>query len=109
MGEEPKEGRVAAVMRAEAAEEEAVGDEAAPKLADERGAWQRGRHWGEAEKDLTENVLVLQQGRRHRRAGAAALGHRCVRRRFGNSDLEVTSLGFRLSRRGDAIASEICY
>lgn len=48
-GEEAEEGRrVPVVVVAEAAEEMGVGDEAAPPLADERGAGQRR----EAEEDL---------------------------------------------------------
>ena len=73
--EETKEGRVAAVVEAEAAEESRVGDEAAPALADEGGAWKGGGLRREAEEDLGEEVVVLQRRRRRRAGSAAGAGH----------------------------------
>ena len=64
--EETEEGRVTAVVDAEAAEEGGVGDEAAPALADGGGAGEGGRLRGEAEEDLGEEVVVVQRRRRPR-------------------------------------------
>ena len=70
--EEAEEGRVAAVMAAESAEESGVRDEATPALADERGAREGGGLRGEAEEDLGQQIFVVQRRRRRRRAGRAA-------------------------------------
>jgi hypothetical protein len=66
-----EEGRVVAVVEGEAAEELGVGDETAPTPADGGGAGEGGRLRGQAEEDLGEQVIDI-QGRRRRRAGAAA-------------------------------------
>jgi hypothetical protein len=68
LGEEAEEGRLAVVL-AKAAEEMGVRDEAAPPLADERGAREGGRQRREAPEDLGQDVVVVQRGRRRRRAG----------------------------------------
>jgi hypothetical protein len=76
-GEEAEE-RGLPVVRAEAAEEAGVGDEAAPALADDGGAEEGGRLRREAEEDLTEEVVVVQRGRRRRGwqdGGRAAVDH----------------------------------
>nr|CAB3465475.1 unnamed protein product [Digitaria exilis] len=57
VGEEAEEGR-RPVVGAEAAEEDGVGEEAAPAPADEGGAGERGGEWREAEKDLPVEVVV---------------------------------------------------
>ena len=44
-----------------------VGDEAAPAVADEGGAGERGGQRREAEEDLGEEVVVVRQGHRRRR------------------------------------------
>jgi hypothetical protein len=64
----PRRGRLAVVL-AKAAEEMGVRDEAAPPLADERGAREGGRQRREAPEDLGQDVVVVQRGRRRRRAG----------------------------------------
>jgi hypothetical protein len=70
--EEAEEGRVAAVVEAEAADESGVGDQAAPELADDGCAREGGGLRGEAEEDLGEQILVFQRRCRRRRSGAAA-------------------------------------
>jgi hypothetical protein len=70
--EEPEEGRAAAVVAAEAAEEAGVGSDAAPALADECRAGEGGGLRREAEEDLAEEVVVFQRRLPRRRAGAAA-------------------------------------
>ena len=60
------------VAGAEAAAEVGVGDEAAPALADEGGAGERGGLRREAEEDLGEDVVVVRQSHRRGRAGAGA-------------------------------------
>lgn len=54
LDEAAEEGRAAAVVDAEAAEEAGVGGDAAPALADEGGAWEGGWLRREAEEDLRE-------------------------------------------------------
>jgi len=61
--EEPNEGGIL-VAGAEAAAEVGFGDEAAPALADERDAGERGRLRREAEEDLGEEVVIVRQIRR---------------------------------------------
>ena len=51
------------MVRAEAAEEVGVGDEAAPAGADEGRAGEGGRQRGEAEEDLGEEVVDVDRGR----------------------------------------------
>ena len=72
--EETEEGRLAAVAEAEAAEEAGVGDEAAPALADGRGAGEGRRLRRQAEEDLGEEVFII-EWRHRRRAGFAAAAH----------------------------------
>ncbi|KAG2564944.1 hypothetical protein PVAP13_7NG046067 [Panicum virgatum] len=64
-GEEAQERGLlaAAVERGEAAQELGIVDEAGPALADEGGAGEGGRPRREAEEDLTEEVVVVRQGR----------------------------------------------
>jgi hypothetical protein len=71
--EEAEDGRLAAVVDAEAAEEAAVGGEAVPALADEGRAGERGGLRREAEEDLREEVVVFQRRLHRRRTGAAHL------------------------------------
>jgi len=61
VGEEAEEGRFP-VAAAEAAEEMRVGDEAAPLLADEGGAGERGRLRRKAEEVLAEQILIFKWG-----------------------------------------------
>ena len=56
-----EEGRLP-VVRAEAAEESRVGEEASPALADGRGAREGGWLGREAEEDLPEHVVVFKRG-----------------------------------------------
>ncbi|CAL5006403.1 unnamed protein product [Urochloa decumbens] len=76
LGDEAEHGRLPVVFP-EAADEMGVGDEAAPPLADERGAGEGGRQRREAQEDLGHGVVAVQRGRRRRRVGeqAAAAGH----------------------------------
>jgi hypothetical protein len=50
------------LVGAEAAEEDPVGDEEAPALADDRGAGEGGRQRREADENLREEILVFQRG-----------------------------------------------
>jgi len=77
VGEEAEEGR-RPVVGAEAAEEGGVGEDAAPALADERGAGERRGERREAEKDLPMDVVVVRQRRRLRlqRRRGGTLTHR---------------------------------
>lgn len=59
------------MVPAEAAEELGVGEDAAPALAHRRCTGERGWLRREAEEDLTEEVLVLQRGRRRRQGTTA--------------------------------------
>jgi len=70
--EEPDEGGTP-VAGAEAAAKVGFGDEAAPALADEGGAGERGRLRRQAEEDLGEEVVVVRQSRRRSMARAAAV------------------------------------
>jgi hypothetical protein len=72
--EAAEEGWAAAVVEAEAAEESAVGEEAAPAAADEGGAGEGGRLRGEADEDLGEEVVDVQRRRRRRARAAAEAG-----------------------------------
>jgi hypothetical protein len=58
------EGRVVAVVEAEAAEESGVGDEAAPAPADGRDAGEGGGMWGDEEEDLCEKIIDIERRRR---------------------------------------------
>jgi hypothetical protein len=60
------------VVDAESAEESRVGDEEAPALADDGGAWEGGGLRWEAEEDLSEQIVDVQRRGRRRRAGAVA-------------------------------------
>jgi hypothetical protein len=71
------------VIFAEASEKLRVGEDVAPSRTNEGGAGERGWLWREPEKDLTEEVLVVQQGRRCRRGASIVvvddLGHGAAR------------------------------
>jgi hypothetical protein len=71
-----EQGRCPVVL-AEAAEEAGVRDEAAPVFADEGGTGEGGRERRQAEEDLTEEIVVVRQGRRQ--GGSRA----CLDRRRG--------------------------
>lgn len=68
------------MVAAEATEEMGVGDEAAPPLADERGAGEGGRQRREAKENLGQDVVVVQCGLwlRRGRETAAPAAHRVV-------------------------------
>ena len=76
---EDAEERRLPVVRVEAAEELAVGDDASPAPADGGCAREGGRLWREAEEDLPEHIVVVlqrqRQGGRRLRRGAAVAGH----------------------------------
>lgn len=57
--EKAEQGRVSAVVEADAAGEAGVGDEAAPAVADKGGAREGGRLRGQAEKDLREQIVDI--------------------------------------------------
>lgn len=80
--EEAVEGKVVAVVGAQAAAEGGVGDEAAPTAADAGSAGQRGGNGREAEKDLVEEVVVVQRGP-GRRAVAAHRSRQWSTTKFG--------------------------
>jgi hypothetical protein len=73
-GEAAEEGRVAAVVCAEAGAEAGVGGEAAPAPGDGAGAGKGGGIRREAEENLREKVVVFQRRRRRREAGRAHAG-----------------------------------
>jgi len=72
------------VKCAEAAEELWVGENAAPALANEGGAWEGGRERREAKEDLAEEVIIVRQGRCQRRRGGAAAAHGTLAHLDGN-------------------------
>jgi hypothetical protein len=69
---EEAEQRRLTVVFPEAFEKLGVGEDAAPKLADERGARKRGGLRREAEEDLLQKELVVQRRRWRQRVTAAA-------------------------------------
>jgi len=90
--DEDRQHRGRAVELAVPASEAGAGDEAAPALADERGAEEeRGMLWREAEEDLLD--VLLHQDRRRRRhawiaAGARGIGLAGGGRRAAGSERE---------------------
>jgi hypothetical protein len=74
IAEVAEEGRVVAVVCAEAGAEAGVGGEAAPAPGDGAGAGKGGGIRREAEENLREKVVVFQRRRRRREAGRAHAG-----------------------------------
>lgn len=87
------------VVGAVAAEEDGVGDDAVPLLADDRGAREGGWLGGEAHEDLAKDVLAVQrEGRRQglTAAAAAAGGHAPSGEESGIMRLKNLKICFRL-------------